>query len=310
VIWLIYSLFKNIKYSKEPRHLMFDKKLKSRLLLSQKFEISEYFIYRKLSDSIPETKNKKILLSISNDELKHYNIWKKYTQEEVNPSKFLVFKYYLISKIFGLTFGLKLMEKGEEKAQINYGEISKFIPEAKTIIKDENTHEHALLGLLDEERLRYVGSIVLGLNDALVELTGALAGLTLALQNSQLVAMAGTVTGIAASFSMAASEYLSTKSESEGKNPLRASIYTGIAYIFTVLFLIFPYLVLSNLYLSLAWTLVNATIVIFLFTYYISVAKDYSFRKRFLEMASISLGVALLSFGIGFLVRMFFGIEV
>ena len=42
-------------------------------------------------------------------------------------------------------------------------------------------NESALLQLLDEEKLRYTGSIVLGLNDVLVELTGALAGLTLAL---------------------------------------------------------------------------------------------------------------------------------
>ena len=289
---------------------MLNEELKNKLLISQKFEISEHLIYKKISESIKETKNKKILINISNDELKHYNIWKKYTNKAVKPGKLLVWKYFLISKIFGLTFGLKLMEKGEEKAQINYSEISRFIPEAKNIVKDESAHERALISLLDEERLKYVGSIVLGLNDALVELTGALAGLTLALQNSRLVATAGLVTGIAASFSMAASEYLSTKSESDGKNPLKASIYTGIAYIFTVLFLIFPYLVLNNLYLSLGWTLINAVIVIYIFTYYISVAKDYSLRKRFMEMASISLGVALLSFGIGFLVRMLFGIDV
>ena len=45
--------------------------------------------------------------------------------------------------------------------------------------------------MLDEERLRYIGSVVLGLNDALIELTGALAGLTLALQNTQLNLLLG-----------------------------------------------------------------------------------------------------------------------
>jgi VIT1/CCC1 family predicted Fe2+/Mn2+ transporter len=47
---------------------------------------------------------------------------------------------------------------------------------------DENQHESALLQLLDEEQLRYTGSMVLDLNDAQVELTGALAGLTLSLK--------------------------------------------------------------------------------------------------------------------------------
>lgn len=122
------------------------------------------------------------------------------------------------------------------------------MPYAKSIVKDEDEHEKQLIDLIDEERLRYVGSMVLGLNDALVELTGALAGLTFALRNTHVVAMAGLITGVAASLSMAASEYLSTKSEEGAKNPLKASVYTGSAYVLTVLFLIFPYLFFTNLY--------------------------------------------------------------
>jgi VIT1/CCC1 family predicted Fe2+/Mn2+ transporter len=151
--------------------------------------------------------------------------------------------------------------------------------------------------------------MVLGLNDALVELTGALAGLTLALQNTRLVAMTGLITGIAASLSMASSEYLSTKSEG-GKNPFKASIYTGSAYVLTVLFLIFPYLLFTNFYFCLGFTILNAMAVIFVFTFYISVAKDVSFRNRFFEMTIISLGIAALTFGIGFLIRIFFNVDV
>ncbi|MEM2784348.1 MAG: VIT1/CCC1 transporter family protein [Nitrososphaerota archaeon] len=242
--------------------------------------------------------------------MKHYNLWKEYTGKEVKPNKLKIWKYFIISKIFGITFGLKLMEKGEEKAQIKYKEISKVIPLAEEIEKDENEHEKQILNLIEEEKLKYVGSMVLGLNDALVEFTGTLAGLTFALQKTSLIAMAGLIAGIAASFSMAASEYLSTKAEEGAREPLKASIYTGIAYIFTVLFLIFPYLILINPYFSLSLTIFNAIIVIFIFTFYISIAKDISFKKRFLEMISISLGIAALSFLIGFLVRIFLGIEI
>jgi len=163
----------------------------------------------------------------------------------------------------------------------------------------------------------YLGSIVLGLNDALVELTGVLAGLTLALQNSKIVVISGLITGIAASLSMGASEYLSTKAEisSNKKNiikrkPITAAFYTGISYILTVLFLIFPYLILSNIYYSLVWTLFNAVIVIFVFTYYASIEKGESFRHRFLEMMVISFGVAAISFGIGYLIRLFWGVNI
>ena len=123
------------------------------------------------------------------------------------------------------------MERVEEKAQAIYQEISKYVPAAIDIEKDEKEHERKPIDLIDEERLRYVRSMVLGLNDALVELTGALAGFTLAFRNTRLIAMAGFITGIAASLSMATSEYLSTKSEESSRDPLKASAYTGSAYV-------------------------------------------------------------------------------
>ena len=289
---------------------MLSKEIKNKILIAQRNEITEHFIYRKLSESTKEPQNKEILKHISEDELKHYNIWKGYTEEELKPSKLSIWRYSLISRIFGITFGTKLMEKGEKKAQISYEELSKFVPDAKDIEKDENEHEKKLIALINEERLEYAGSVVLGLNDALVELTGALAGFTLALRNTHIIAAMGLITGIAASFSMAASEYLSTKTESTDKNPIKASVYTGIAYVFTVLFLISPYLIFTNYYFCLAVTLFNAVLVIAIFTFYISIAQDIPFRVRFAEMAVISLGVAGLSFGIGFLVRIFFHVNV
>jgi VIT1/CCC1 family predicted Fe2+/Mn2+ transporter len=152
--------------------------------------------------------------------------------------------------------------------------------------------------------------VVLGLNDALVVLTGALAGLTLALQNVKLIALSGLITGIAASLSMAASEYLSTRSEDTKKRPVRAAIYTGIAYIITVALLVLPYLIIQNYIVDLVIALTTAVIIIAVFNYYISVAKGESFRERFLEMAGLSLGVALFSFVIGYFIRQWLGIEI
>jgi vacuolar iron transporter family protein len=291
-------------------NVMQDKFIQKKILEFQKNEITEYLIYSKLSDSTKNKANKDILKRIAGDEMKHYGIWKKHSDREVIPDRAKVLKYFLISRIFGLTFGIKLMELGEQGAQKAYKAVSKQVPEALDIAAEENGHEKGLIGLIDEERIRYVGSVVLGLNDALVELTGALAGLTFALQNPRLVATAGFITGIAASLSMAASEYLSTKSEAGAKNPLKACVYTGIAYILTVLVLIAPFLLLNDLYLSLGITLTNAIIIIFVFTFYLSVAKDLPFKKRFFEMAVISLGIAALSFIIGLFVRQFMKIAV
>ena len=284
--------------------------VRKQVLGFQQTEITEHHIYKRLAKKINSPENAKIMEKIADDELRHYNSWKKYTNQDVEPRWFYVWFYYLISVIFGFTFGIKLMERGEESAQENYASISSAIPEATKFQHEEDVHEEQLIAMLDEERLRYAGSIVLGLNDALVELTGALAGLTLALQDVKLIALSGLITGIAASMSMAASEYLSTRSEDTSKHPVRAAIYTGIAYIITVALLVLPYLLFENYILDLAITLTIAVVIIAVFNYYISVAKGESFRARFTEMAGLSLGVALFSFVIGYFIRQWLGIEV
>lgn len=289
---------------------MLEEDVRRTILTAQKNEITEYHIYRKLAQSIKDLDNREVLNRISSEELRHYNFWREYTHEDVKPNRLMIWKYFLISRIFGITFGIKLMERGEERAKVMYEKISRQIPEASSIIEDEDSHEKDLIGLIDEEKLKYVSSVVLGLNDALVELTGALAGFTLAFQEARLVAVTGLITGIAGALSMATSEYLSTKSEGNSKSPFKAAAYTGITYILTVLFLILPYIFLAEIYTCIVTTLINAVILIFLFTFYVSVAKDLSFKKRFLEMTIVSLGVACLTFFIGFLVKTFLNIEI
>ncbi len=283
--------------------------VKRQVLKFQQTEITEHHIYKRLAKKVTPTENAQIIEQIAEDELRHYNDWKKYTNQEVEPRWFIVWFYYLVSVIFGFTFGIKLMEHGEEVAQENYASVAAEIPEAERFQHEEDAHEDRLIAMLDEERLQYAGSVVLGLNDALVELTGALAGLTLALQNEKLIALSGLITGIAASMSMAASEYLSTRSEQTTKQPVRAAIYTGIAYIITVTLLVMPYLLVTNYILALVITLTTAVIIIAVFNYYISVAKGEPFRARFLEMAGLSLGVAAFSFVIGYLIRNWLGID-
>ncbi|MCP5049395.1 MAG: rubrerythrin family protein [bacterium] len=287
-----------------------DDKLKKKILASQKSEITEYHIYKKLAKRVKNEENREILERIAHEEHNHYKMWKKYTGKEVKPSKLKIWKYYIISRLLGLSFGLKLMEKEEKIAQASYLGLGLEEDEIKEVIKDEKEHEMKLLGMLNEDFLQYTSSMVLGLNDALVELTGALAGFTLALKNTKLIALVGLITGIAASLSMASSEYLATKAEDGSKNPVKAAIYTGIAYLFTVLVLISPYIIFTNYYICLTFTMVAAILIILVFNYYISVAKEQAFWRHFLEMVILSLGIAALSFGIGHLLRSFLGVDV
>ena len=284
--------------------------IRQQLIFAQREEITEYHIYSKLAGQTKDLENRNVLMQIAADELKHYKLWEAYTNKEVSPSQWEIWKYYWISKVFGLTFGLKLMEKGEEKAQINYAQIATEVPEAMTVVEDENNHEKELLGLIQEEHLKYMGSIVLGLNDALVEILGTLAGLTFALQNTKLVALAGIITGIAGALSMASSEYLSNRAEGKHDMAIKSSVFTGIAYIVAVVFLIAPFLIFTSVFIGLLAALFASILIVFLFTYYISVANDQPFRKRFLEMVILSTVVGLISFGLGYLVRILFGMDV
>ena len=279
------------------------------LLQFQKQEITGGKVYQKLAKMQKDAHNCDVLNRIAQEEFNHYQKYKLLTGKDVTASRWEIFKYGLIASILGPTFGIRLMEKNEANDQVLYSKLS-HIPEIPSIIADEEKHERELIDMINEDKLNYMGSVVLGLNDALVELTGALAGLTFALRNPGLIALTGSITGIAAAFSMAASEYLSTKSEDIGKHAVKASVYTGIAYIFTVILLILPYLLFHYVYFSLGLTLLIAILIIAAFNYYYSVVKEEKFSRRFTEMVSLSMGVALLSFGVGLLLRKFFGIEV
>ena len=284
--------------------------LAQRLLLLQRSEITEHHIYTKIAAATPEPANRNVLTRIAAQELEHYGIWKRYTKQEVAPDRKRIWYYYLVARIFGMTFAIKLMEGMEHRAQSVDQSFIDLIPEMPQILANERAHEQDLIALIDEERLKYIGSVVLGLNDALIEFTGTLAGLTFALQNTRIIAMAGLITGVAASLSMGASEYLSQRSDGRQTDPLKASFYTGATYILTVVLLILPYLLLQSLYGALALTLSGAVLVILLFTFYISVAKDLPFWRRFAEMAAICLGIAAISFVIGLVIRVFLNVSV
>ena len=276
----------------------------------QQNELTESVIYEKISAFAKGDGNKETLLRLSREEKAHYEIWKKYTGIEMKPEKAKILKYTLIARILGFTFAVKLMERGEENAQTEYEVLVSEVAESVFIRQQEEEHEHALLDMLDEERLQYVGSMVLGLNDALVELTGSLAGFAFALQNTRLIALSGLIVGISATFSMASSEFLAARSEGR-TDALKSCSYTGIAYLLTVIALIAPYLIFPTHQFIPALVCMLAVVVLIIagFTYYTSVAQDQPFKSRFLEMALISITVAVVSFIVGILAKKFLGVD-
>lgn len=273
-------------------------------------EITEHFVYQSLARIVKDRAHAEVLERVSREELAHYGFFTKILGADARPNHFKVFYYVTISRILGLNFGLKLMERGEHLAADAYAAIQKEVPHIEGIMEQEKEHERSLVDLIQEDRLKYISSVILGLNDALIELTASVAGFTLAVQNTRLIAVLGLITGVAAALSMAASEYLATKHEEQGKDPLKACFYTGLSYIVVVLVLVAPYFFLTNIFLSLVSTVGLAVLTILVFTFYTSVAQGLKFKERFLEMAGLSVVIAAFTFFLGLAVRNFFGVEI
>lgn len=128
--------------------------IRKQIYQAQKNEVTEYHIYKKLARNAKNRKQKNILNSIAEDEIRHYKVWMKYTGTEVEPNQWDLIKFYWLIKFFGIEYGLKKMEQGEHRARINYNEIGKFIPEALKIGKEESLHEQEIFKMLENKRLK------------------------------------------------------------------------------------------------------------------------------------------------------------
>ena len=291
--------------------IMTDEKNLKKALKQQQNEINDYTIYKALALFQKDEKNKKIFEKIAKDEKSHYDFWVKITNKQLHPQNLIVWWYIFLVKIFGTSFALKSLERRENGAEEFYKELFEIYPESKKIYEQETQHELELIDMLNDKKLLYAGAIVLGMNDALVELTGTLSGLAFAFDKSLTVGLTGLIMGIAASLSMSGSAYFEAKENpSEEINPLIYSLYTGVSYILTTAILVIPFFIFDLIIESLILMFICAFLAIVSYNFYISVAKNLSFTKRVLQMSAITFGVALISFGIGYLVKYYFGIEI
>lgn len=293
-------------------NLMIEKMDANLLKVLKKFQANEllgYEVYKRLStDKRLSPENAETLSKIAELEKIHVEILGKYLGS-INSSEKKIERLILKSKILGFTFTLKRMEMNDKNLvplEIRE-ELIRNIPELEHIFKEEEMIDKDLLTLLDEGRLIYVSSLVLGLNDALVELSGAIAGFTFAMRNNSLVALAGIITGISASLSMAATEFVATRTDAKSskKTPVTAAIITGITYIGTVTMMVLPYLLLPDEYYLLALFIMLTVVIsiIAVFSFYVSVTNGTNFKRQFDSMVFISLSVAFISFILGVVVK-------
>lgn len=271
-------------------------------------------VYSELARAERDPKTRNILAELARHEARHYAFWRKLSSKKAfaaNPIE--VFAIMMLRLILGLTFTAKFLERQEKEAIAEYSRFLKakdrrMWREGRRIVHDEMHHEHSLRSMIREERVEFISSIVLGLNDAIIELTGVLVGLSFVLTNSMLVAVTGLVTGIAASLSMAASAYMQASHEKK-KDAGKAATYTGVTYFAVVLLLIAPFFITSNVIAALGVMFAVVLLIITSISYYSSVLLERDFKQQFGKMLLFSVGVSIVSFALGSLFRSLTGIE-
>jgi len=250
------------------------------------------------------------LENIADDEQVHYSYWQKYTGKDVKPDETQIILYSVFSRIFGVSFVMKLMEKAEIREQLICANLRGEILDVDSIIAQERRHESLLTSLIDELHLAYVGAFFRGMYIAIVQITGVLAGLNLALHNAHLVAIAALAMGVATGLTMGGVGYLNGQVErrktgskenlwSQLKNPLTTCV-TDIGMVFI---LVSPYLAMEG-YTALGVSIFISLVIIGLFAFYISVIQDDSFRRIISQMVMISIITAVLSFVAGNLLNL------
>ncbi len=286
-----------------------------------KEELFAYRLYKALADRFPEGDNRRTLAELAAQEHSHVHFWLGIcgdSEDHVHPSRVKHSLLVLASRLLGPAFTIRWLERGEDKAIATYRELletdgglsAEERGAVEEMLREEEQHEQFLAKGVEDDRRLYLGAAVLGLNDALVELTGGLTGLVSSIADPRLIGFASLVVGIAASMSMAASNFLSVEiGEKSELKPGKSAAYTGIAYILVVIGLVLPFFLFPNRHAALAVSWGVAVLIIAAFSFYSAVMQGRSFVRRFGVMLGLGLGVAVISFLIGRALGALIGIE-
>ena len=149
------------------------------------------------------------------------------------------------------------------------------------------------------------GSIILGMHDAIVSLTGLIAGLAFAFTDKNITILSCIISSITASLSMGAANYLAVKTINKN-HAIYAAIYTGVAYMATCAILILPLIIFYNRFIALSSVFILVILIIYLFNFIFY--RRNQFAQHFYEMLVICLSVSLVAFIIGETAKYYLGI--
>jgi VIT1/CCC1 family predicted Fe2+/Mn2+ transporter len=280
-------------------------------------ELTEHITYHKLAQMEKNPGNREALERLSAQEKTHYEFWQSLLPEaeakKIHARWYTVWGTSFLRAALGVTFITKFLETHETGAVQNYQNMIGTIPASHherflQIIEDEKSHENALIGQLKEKRLDYIGFIVLGLADAIVEITGVHAGF-LGVTGSTLIAgVAGVIVGFSAAISMGSASYLQAKQDVK-KSPLFSGFLTWASYFCSVVLLALPYFLIRVMAPAFIASTSVGVLLVAGFTFYGAIVFDRKFWREFFETVGLMLGTALATFLLGLIVGAVFHIN-
>lgn len=314
-----------------------DKKIR----IEQRFYLDELVdseIYFQLAMKEKNHKLKELLKGLVAMEKKHLNLWKDAieehgyaVQEHYLFVRLKVLGFLLARRLLGVAFIVKLLGRTELKNLSNYEAIikNKNVRLTKierrylyTIIKDEKQHEIQLNRNLKkyEKTLDHIRSIVLGLNDGIVEILAVIAGLAIIATSSLIVVLAGIIVGIAGTLSMAGGVYLSSKSDVLVENvsgekerattPIKDALYTGLFYLIGSIIVILPFIFGMLGYYGILLSIIMASLALVIASTIIAIISNANVTRRCIESLAISLGTAFVGIMLGSIFKAYFGITI
>jgi VIT1/CCC1 family predicted Fe2+/Mn2+ transporter len=280
-------------------------------------EWSDYTLYDRLSKTVSsDSPFAGVLAELSATEHGHYEFWKKYVPgEEPNLGKLKLYWILFLRRFFGLTFATRYLDRHESSVVKEYQGLAELIPEGdraafEAMVADEKEHEKAFALKVESSAVRYIAFVVLGLADALVEISGIHAGWLGLFDKTEIAGLAGVIAGGAASLAMASAAFAQAKQGFQGSARLSA-VYTGVSYFITAVILATPYFLTSNMLLALGSSLTLAVVILAITTWYSVVIQQKVFLKDFVEILAILFATTIVVFALGaFVSAEFPGIKV
>ena len=282
-------------------------------------EYTDYAVYTKLSSRQKKNNPKfsEALSNLASAEKRHYEFWRKYSSDSSKPPKArsMVVRLVLFLRfLFGASFAIKFLEKHEDKVIKQYKSVEHLIPEQdrsefELMVADEQEHEKMFAEQMQGSYVKYISFVILGLADAIVEISGIHAGSLGIYTSTELTGLAGIVAGAAASIAMASAAFAQAKQGFQG-SPSISAVFTGISYFVNAVVLATPYFLTRNMSVAISISVILAIIIIAFVSYYNSVISDSSFVRDFSELAGIMLGATVALYFFGSFIRALLGITI